>query len=181
MRTGRSGVENATNVSPLQIRINQTTLPPSGIGPARKRIRIYANGAKELANFRRSSIQRGQIRIAEHAAGVTNVADRAKVRQRKTIEPFCFVATDRAHRTQLETAVSKCQAAAAPVVDSLDSSVLECPMDKVISPVRRQVEARCFWLTELNVRLELLALNCRCCAALLIHGVQQRMTEADGG
>src|SRR4029079_3984479 len=82
---------------------------------------------------------------------------------------------------QGEAPVSEAESAAVPVVDGLDACVLESLVDQVVTTVCGDIEARGIGSAIFEEGLKLLALNEGGSAAFFVDGVQQRMTDADGG
>ena len=76
--------------------------------------------------------------------------------------------------------VSQTQTTAIPVVNRLNTGILQRPIDKIVSSICRQIESRGIGLSELEKRLQLLALNQRRGAPFFVDRVEKRMAEADG-
>ena len=71
----------------------------------------------------------------------------------KGLEPFGLIAAHGTDGAKFETAIPNHKAATTPVIDRLDSAILQRAMDEVVAAVGRQIEANRIGLTELKVGL----------------------------
>src|SRR5579872_5627747 len=110
---------------------------------------------------------------------MADIAHGPKVGKRKAIEPLGLVAARSADRAQLKTPVAQGQSTAAPVVDSLNATVLQCAVNKIVAAGRSQVETHLARFADLQEGLQLLTLDRRGGAALFVNRVQHRMPESN--
>ena len=91
----------------------------------------------------------------EDGIGAPNIADRTKVGDGKAIQVLGFVANG----AEREAAVAEAESTAIPVVYGLYAGILQVAMDKVVAAVCGEVEPGGVGPSELEERLELLALD----------------------
>src|ERR1700739_466628 len=102
---------------------------------------------------------------------------RTEVGERKAIEILDIVA---AHRAKRKAPVTEAQTATIPVVNRLYSSVLQRVIDEIVPTVCRQIKPCTAGLSDFEKRLQLLTLEDRSGAPVLVDCVEKRMAEPHG-
>ena len=112
----------------------------------------------------------------EHRIRPADIADRPEVSKRKAVKVLGFVA----YRSKGKSTVAQAQTAAVPVINRLNPGILQRAIDEIVPSVRRQVKSAGIGLPDFDKWLQLLTLNQRGGAPLLIDGVEKSMANSYG-